>query len=242
MNYFPRLFMRQYTLINGLSALFTLCYSLSSATCFQILYSIHLFDDGQQSYRMVVFLEGDLMPYHGRHIWYAAVAVVFLIFWVILPPLMLIFYPLIFKILSLCDLSECRIAMCLSRIIPIQLLDSFQSPFKDNCRFFAGLYFIFRTIALVTSTMVQNPQLFYAMVELELVLIILLQATIQPYKEKKHNVIDLLLFSNLAIINGITQYHHCKRRGTSCVHSCYNNIPNCTDVPSSSMYAGNVHL
>ena len=208
LNYFPWLFMRQYTLINGLSALFTLCYSLSSATCFQILYSIHLFDDGQQPYRKVVFLEGDLVPYHGRHIWYAAVAVVFLIFIVILPPLLLIFYPLFFKILSLCNLSECRIAMCLSRIIPIQLLDSFQSPFKDNCRFFAGLYFIFRTIALVTSTMVQDPQSFYAMVELELVLIILLQATIQPYKEKKHNVIDLLLFSNLAIINGITQYNY----------------------------------
>ena len=97
LTYFPRLFMRQYTLINGLSALFTLCYALSSATCFQILYSIQLFDDGQQPCRTVVFFEGDLVPYHGRHIWYAAVAVVFLIFIVILPPLLLIFYPLFFK-------------------------------------------------------------------------------------------------------------------------------------------------
>ena len=102
-------------------------------------------------------------------------------------------------------MQDCQVPV---EVIPIQFRDSFQSPFKDNCRFFAGLYSIFRTIALVTSTMIQDPQSFYAMVELELVLIILLQATIQPYKEKKYNLKDLLLFSNLAIINGITQYNY----------------------------------
>ena len=218
LNYFPRLFMRQYTLINGLSAFFTLCYSLSSATCFQIFYSTNLYDEEQQRYRKVVFLEGDLVPYHGRHIWYAAVAVIFLIFIVILPPLLLLFYPLIFKILSLCNLSECRIAKCLSRIIPIQLLDSFQSPFKDNCRFFAGLYFIYRTIFLFTSTMVRNPLKLYPIIELELVLIILLHAAIQPYKEKKHNILDLFLFSNLAIISGITQYNYSQIVGGQNLH------------------------
>ena len=217
-NYFPRLFMRQYTLINGLSAFFTLCYSLISATCFQILYSTNLYDDKQNSYRKVVFFEGDLMPSHGKHIWYAALAVIFLIFIVILPPLLLIFYPLIFKILNFCNLSECKIAMCLSRIIPIQLLDSFQSPFKDNCRFFAGLYFIYRTIVLVTSTMIRNPSNLYPIIELELVLIIILHATIQPYKEKKHNIIDLFIFLNLAVINGITLYNYSQIVGGQNLH------------------------
>ena len=192
-----------------------------------------------------LFLEEDLVPYHGGHIWYAAVAVVFLIFIVILPPLLLTFYPLFFEILSFCNLSECRIAKFLSRIIPIQFRDSFQSLFKDNCRFFAGLYSIFRTIALVTSTMIQDPQSFYAMVELELVLIILSpsnHSAIQGEEIQSKRSVAVFKPCYHQWNNTVQLFHHCKRRETSSAHSCHNNTPNYTDVPSSSMYAGNVHL
>ena len=102
---------------------------------FTVLYSIHLFDDGQQPYKKVVFLEEDLVPYHGGHIWYAAVAVVFLIFIVILPPLLLIFYPLFFEILSFCNLSECRIAKFLSRLYLFNFVTHFRVHLKITVAF-----------------------------------------------------------------------------------------------------------
>ncbi|CAI8025471.1 hypothetical protein GBAR_LOCUS14717, partial [Geodia barretti] len=60
--------------------------------------------------------------------------------------ILLLFYPLFFRLLGLCSLSESPFAIRLWRVMPIQLLDSVQNPFRDNCRFFAGLYFLYRVL------------------------------------------------------------------------------------------------
>ena len=44
-----------------------------------------------------------------------------------------------------------------------------------------------------------------------LILILAVHSLFQPYKEKRHNIIDSLLFANLAIINGITLYNLAER-------------------------------
>ena len=66
--------------------------------------------------------------------------------------------------------------------------------------------------------MVRNPLNLYPIIELELILIIILHAAIQPYKEKKHNIIDLFIFLNLAVINGITQYNYSQIVGGQNLH------------------------
>ena len=146
--YFPRFFVRKYTLIHGMSAFFTLCYAQCTSTCFQILTPQCLFTSDSVCSNNVVFIEGELEPFRGEHIKYATVAVLLLGVIVFLPPFLLLVYPLLFKILGFCKLSETKFANCMSRMMPIQLLDCFQNSFKDEYRFFAGLYFLYRAIAL----------------------------------------------------------------------------------------------
>ena len=91
--------------------------------------------------------------------------------------------------------------------MPIQLLDSFQSSFKDNFRFFAGLYFFYRAIVLAAYAYFWRLLQFYSVIQLLLILVLTVHAILQPYKEKIQNIIDALLFTLLAIINGITLYN-----------------------------------
>ena len=84
------------------------------------------------------------------------------------------------------------------------LLDSFQSCFKDRCRFFAGLYFFYRLLLLLLFAVTPSYTIFYAVVEIQLIIILAVHAYIQPYQKQLHNITDTLIFANLAIINAIT--------------------------------------
>ena len=106
----------------------------------------------------------------GEHVKYAAVAILLLMFMVIIPPLLLLLYPLVFKLLGLCRLSESKLAGILWRVIPIQLLDAFQSSFKDEFRFFAGLYFLYRAMVLGAFAYTQAVLQYYSIVQLIMIL------------------------------------------------------------------------
>ena len=205
---FPCLSRRRFSVINGISAFFILCYAQCAKTCFQVLASTCLNDENYKCIKNIIFYDGSMSSFQGEHIEYATMAVVMLIFIVILPPVLLLFYPLFFKILGLCGLSESKFATYLWKMMPIQLLDSFQNPFKDNCRFFAGLYFLYRTIAMVVYAIALGLGNYYAVIELEFGIIILFHSLFQPYKKVVFNVIDVLLFFNLILINGITLYNY----------------------------------
>ena len=90
------------------------------------------------------------------------------------------------------------------RLMPIQLLDAFQSSFKDEYRFFAGLYFLYRALILGAFAYMRTLTAFYIVVQIQLTVVLALHAIFQPYKSRRHNIVDALLFTNLAFINGIT--------------------------------------
>ena len=204
---FPCLLRRRYTVINGLSAFFTLCYARCAWICFMILAPACIYDYNFRCLRTIAFYSGSLTYFKGTHIIYAVVAIIFFIFIVILPALLLLFYPLFFRFLGLCNLSESRSAMFLWRKMPIQLLDSFQNPFKNEHRYFAGLYFLYRAVAIALRLFTDHLTELVFGLELEFIVIIVLHAAFHPYKERVHNIIDLLLFFNLAFINWITTYN-----------------------------------
>ena len=204
--YCPCLLRRRYTVINGLSAFFTLCYARCAWTCFRVLVHTCLNDD-EHNCMKVAFYNANLKYFKGLHIPYAIVAIIFLIFIVILPAFFLLFYPLFFRFLGLCNLSESRAAIFLWKMMPIQLLDSFQNPFKNNCRYFSGLYFLYRAVTLALYVFTTDLTQLLTALEIQLVIMIVLHAAFHPYKKKVHNIIDLLLFFNLILINTITTYN-----------------------------------
>ena len=49
---------------------------------------------------------------------------------------------------------------------------------------------------------------FYIALEVQLIVMLTLQAIAYPYRRRWHNIIDVLLFANLAVINAMTMYNY----------------------------------
>lgn len=84
--------------------------------------------------------------------------------------------------------------------------DSFQSCYKNNFRFVAGFFFIYRLTILLSYGLSVGHSIFYLAVMMQLVIMMLLHFVMQPNRCHLHNILDLLVFSNLSAINGLSLY------------------------------------
>ena len=196
------------SIVDGLSAFLILFYIRCIHACILILAPSHIYNKGYKYNRIVVFFNGEILWMSKSHLNYVIPSIIALIL-VSLPPLLLLIYPLHYKILSLVKLGE---SQCIRAIFhPIEKLkpfmDSFQSCFKDDFRFFSGLYFIYRLIILINMTLARFQEV-YILLEIQLAAMLVIHATCQPYKARSHNIIDTLLLGNLAIINAFTMYNY----------------------------------
>ena len=191
-------------LTHGLTTLLIICFSQCARVCFLILSPTELTYPTHSE--TVVLYNGGLHPFHKGHVKYAIPALFFLFFLVFLPLVWLLLYPLLFKMLAKCHLSESRISQVLSKLFPIELLDSFQSCFKDNCRHFAGLYFLYRIIPLVF--IVKSHTTFYTLTSVQFLSMLTLHSAFQPYKSHSHNLTDTFIFANVLLVNFLTAYNY----------------------------------
>ena len=83
-------------------------------------------------------------------------------------------------------------------------LDSFQGCFKDNCRCFAGLFFLYRILILLPMTYSESIDMYYINANIFLFLVLLVHSMIHPFENKWHNYLDLFLLTNLVLFNMLT--------------------------------------
>ena len=204
------------TLIHGFSAFFVMSYSQCAKVTLFILNPGRVYSMGSVNITSVVFYHGDYLYLKGDHLKYALPAVLFGITIVLIPPLLLVVYPLCYKVLALFHMEETRCTHIICQVLPLErmkpVFDSFQGCFKDKYRFFAGLYFIYRLVALLSFLITDSLTKFYIALEVQLIVMLTLQATTYAYKRRWHNLIDILLFANLAIINALTMYNYKRAR------------------------------
>ena len=195
------------SVLHGLSAFLIICYMESARVSFFILSRNTLRGEGGTSGPVVAFYSGDAY-FEGKHLLYSLPAIIILIVIAILPPMLLLLYPNVLKLLQLCNLSEHRLVLAILKVTRINLLlpllDVFQGHFKDNLRFFAGLYFFYRLALLIPLFFWENYLEYAVTAELVIVLVSGFHSVAQPYKQNKHNITDSLLFCNLATINGLS--------------------------------------
>ena len=195
-------------IIHGLTAVMILCYAQCTRTSILLITYTNIYDKGSQKVSTVVFYNGNIEWMSVQHLPYAIPATIFLIF-VVISPLVLLIYPIHYKVLSFFKIGESNCTKVifnpLEKMKP--LLDSFQGCFKDEYRFFSSLYFLYRFAILLCVTLTQLQDVHF-LLEIILLLILLLHAICQPYKKRLHNIIDALLFTNLAVMNGITLYNY----------------------------------
>ena len=191
-------------LTHGLTTLLIICFSQCARVSSLILAPTFLTYANHSE--AVVLYNGGLHPFHKGHIQYAIPALFFLVLLVILPMVWLLMYPLLFMMLDWCNLSESKISRFMTTLFPIELLDSFQSCFKDNCRCFAGLYFLYRLAPLMT--IVNSHVTFYTLTSIQFLIMLALHSAFQPYKHISHNRIDCFIFTNLLLVNLLTAYNY----------------------------------
>lgn len=202
------------SLIEAISALLIISYAQCANVSFQILDSETLQGKGLRPYEKVVSLNGSVKYFHPEHLPYAIPAI-FVLFLTIIPPSLLILHPALTKLCGKYgpgmgykdeehDYVHC-ITKWNSRMKPF--LDSFQGCYKDNCRYFAGLYFIYRLAISMTFALSDNGMVqLYVILEVIVIVMLALHSIIQPYQNPFYNILDAAIFADLAIINGLSIY------------------------------------
>ena len=202
------------SVIHGISAFLIMCYSQTIAVSHSLVNGTELWPRKGSNTTIYkrVWLDGNMTFLSRSHLPYAVPALLFLLTIGIFPPILLLAYPISNKALTFFGIEESKLVTCISEKLPINnlkpLLDCFQSCFKDNMRFFAGLYFLYRWIAPVVYTISSTLSTAYITTEILLILILAIHAFCQPYTKRIYNMIDTVLFTDLLLINTITCIHY----------------------------------
>jgi len=176
------------------------------------------FTDEQHPVTKVVFYYGKYEYLHSDHLRYAIPAMLFAVA-LLMIPIALLAYPQCYKLFTLLGIEDSKAVSVLCKLIPFEkmkpLFDAIQGDFKDNCRFFAGLYFLYRLCILVPFTYTRTLRLYYSVTNTQLIFMLAFHAVFQPYKKRWHNILDAALFTSLLAVNcitsGIYQNQHFER-------------------------------
>ena len=210
------------SMVHGLTAFLVICYSEATHVSFNFLnYELLKGKGGKEYPERVVFYNGDIVYFSRAHLFYAIPALIVLVFIILPTPLCLICDPILLKIEDRIRLLEHYKPWTSLREHFKPILDSFQSCFKDNFRYFAGLFFLYRT-AIMANLLIFSDNMQYRFVnEMILVIIFGIQSFAQPFNKKQDNIIAsvtllaLLTINTLDIrINIITGNQHYTREVT----------------------------
>ena len=189
-----------------------LCYTGITSASLEILHPAVIGD------KTVLYVSGDVEFFKGKHAVYGSIAVLFLVFFVVPFPLILVFRPFFTRCL--------QPVFNLNRFKPI--FDVLQNCFKDQHRWFAAFYFICRLVVLLIATYVPSGPVKRSLMEVTCITILFIFSYVRPYKkfdQGKASVIsryvlanrsDALLLWNLSIMaafsstteNDDIQEHH----------------------------------
>ena len=152
---------------------------------------------GEMLSTMYVYFSAHLQYFHAKHLPLALLSIFVTLTFIIIPPIVLVFYPTSFvqKCLTHCKMNS----QALRTFVEI-----FQGCYKDgtngtrDCRYFAGLYFIIRITAVILNS---GYFLFYFNSSAYLYWsTALLFALVQPYKKQMYNMIDAVMFGLMGTI------------------------------------------
>ena len=210
-----------HAIIHGITAFFIITYSQLCKVSFQILTKTTLRTDRFEPIQDVVFLSGETKFFSLEHLKYAIPAVIVLLY-AILVPLVLISHPLYYLCKKVRSRHQNDMAnsvifwdkrCCFPSSRELNLLlkpffDAFQSCFKDSMRFFGGLYFIYRLVIAACMAFSHSAIEMYGWLEISLIVMLTIHAICQPYEKPFFNILDSLILSCLAIINGISLFNY----------------------------------
>ena len=198
---------RQTSIVQGIIAFLVICYSQCARNSFQILTVATAEHIGNKDRKYLVFYAGSISSFGLEHLPYAIPAIFILIVVVIPLPLVLFFDPFLLKIEGLL-VQHHLLRSCLPwtqfRMKFKPFLDSFQGCFRDDARYFAGLFFVYRVVIYVTLMTAKNTVQFNLFLEAILIIMLTIQATVQPFEKNFNNILSCFMFAVLLLMNTLT--------------------------------------
>ena len=195
----------QYSMVEGLTAFLVLCYTQTTNVTFEILNRGSIYGKGSSNDHPsihVAFLDGETNYLKGIHLRYAIPALLFLILIVIPTPLLLICDPYLLKLED--RFSQQFTPWTRLRIRLKPFCDSFQNCFRNNMRFSAGFYFLYRFVLLSLFSFTSSMFQFLYWTQIVLILLVTFHSILQPFKLKSDNIIASMCFCYMAMVNGLT--------------------------------------
>ena len=198
------------SVIHSLTTFLVLSYARITLVTFKILTPAPLHDHAHSDKsKVLVWFDGTKQYFGHGHRQYASAALFILIFFVLIPPLLLLSYPLLPAMLTRLGLEDYWIVKKLiinplSKYVP--MFDAFQSCYKNEYRFFAGLLFVYRVLGLAVLAFAPTTALNLAGLQGFFLIALLIHCTCQPYKKRWHNFIEGFIFTMLSAINIISLY------------------------------------
>ena len=192
---FRRCINRKTSAIDVFATFILLSYGKLLFVVLLFLYSQPLYNgQGQKLSTSVMVHSTSTLFFHKEHLPLAILSIFVSLTFIAVPPIVLLFYQAAF--FQKC-LTQCRMNSQALRTF----VETFQGCYKDgtngtrDCRYFAGLYFIFRIVAIILffTTLINESVFFYGFIAL-------LFALVQPYKEYVYNVIDAVMFGLMGTI------------------------------------------
>ena len=200
------------SVIHGISSFLMISYAqcLNVSLSLLLRVRIHVAQNSDYEPTTRVWFNAEIVEFSKQHLPYAIPALFCLFTIGLFPPALLLTYPLLNKGISFLGIEDNRFVRFTSDQFNTlkPSLDSFQGCFKDNLRFFAGLYFLYRwAIPIIYMNTVFN--IYYIAIGCTLLIILTIHTIVQPYVKRAHNIIDTLLLSNLILINffSLFSYH-----------------------------------
>ena len=200
------------SIIDAFATFLVLSYSRFTVVSVYLLTPVTLQDSSGSKLGSNLYFQGNIGYLSKQHAPFFVLAVFVLVTFVLLPPVLLLVYPL-----KLLERVTSKLGYCggfFRSGSRMQLfLDTFQGCFKDgtngtrDCRYFAGLYFLLRTFLFTTYIYsgVWFQQFFIQ--QLVCTIAILLFAIIRPYKDNFYNNLDTMILGILAVINALSIYN-----------------------------------
>ena len=209
------------SMLPGLCSFFVLQYTRLSKLTLLVLAPAFLRRSKTDMLRAVLWFDGNIDYFSFQHFPYAFPILVCSTVYLLFPPLLLLAYPALPQLLVRCNLDRKHpfsyIIKVLTKGSCIAYFDVFQGPYKPHFRFFAGLFFIFRTLFLMPHAFGSNDSDVFTFGIFITIIFALVTTMCQPYECKSddrgkkvcwQNRIDVLIFGNLALISLFKYYFH----------------------------------
>ena len=167
--------------LRALALLSIFAYADFTRITFELLHFVNV--NGKN----VLYVEGDVEVFKGRHIPYGVFAILVLLVVVVLFPLSLFFFHILVKY-----------------FVKLKgVIDAFQEPFKKGYERFAVFYLICRFVLFAIFVFIDSGLVGDTLLAIACEIILIFFLFFKPYSEEKMNYFDMVMLSNIAIIGTI---------------------------------------